>query len=348
MAKKKISRRDFIKQTSMLGVGGIIVPKFIPLISSIPKALATSKVVIVTHPNATTGSTINQAIVQTMTDRAIIKLTGISNLGAAYESLFPGIIDSHVIALKINCLFGTMSTHPQVATTITNGLSQMFSGTYNPNKIIIYDNQDGLIAARGYTIYAGSSGVRCFGTDHSGVGYETSTIPVGSTTSRLSKIITQYAQYLVNVPILKDHSISQISLSMKNHYGTVNNPGSLHGNECNPYIPDVNKAAAIKDKTKLIVLDALFGCYNGGPDHSPNFTYNAIIVSTDPVAIDCIGRDIINEQRGLHGLSQYDPQYIHTAAGVGYSLGNDNPANISVERVDLSLTAVSNWKDYQK
>ncbi|MFB3896078.1 MAG: DUF362 domain-containing protein [bacterium] len=344
MAKKKISRRDFIKQSSLLGVGGLILPNITPVISHLPEAFSTSKVVIVTHPNATSGSTINQSIVQTMTDRAIKELTGITDLGGAYESLFPGIIASNIIALKINCLFGTMSTHPQVANTITNGLTQMFSGTYNSNNIIIYDNQDGLISARGYTINASASGVRCFGTDHSGVGYDTYTIPVGSTTSRLSKIITQFAQYLVNVPIMKDHSMSQISLSMKNHYGTVHNPGSLHANSCNPYIADVNKATAIKDKTKLIVIDALFGCYNGGPDHAPNFTYNGIIVSTDPVAIDCVGRDIINEQRVLHGLTQYDPDYIHT---VGYELGNDNAANINIVKIDLGLASVSNWKDYK-
>ncbi|MCX7918521.1 MAG: DUF362 domain-containing protein [bacterium] len=343
MAHRKISRRKFIKQSSIIGFGSIIIPKFTPLISAIPKALAPSKVVVVTHPEATSGSVINQSVVQMMTDTGIRELTGIAQLGQAWQSLFPGLTASSVIAIKVNCINNLLSTHPQVINTVINGLAQMLNGSFNINNIIIYDRTNSELTAAGYTLNTGSSGVRCFGTNHSGVGYDTSfSIPVGSTTRNLTKIVTQYANYLINAAVLKDHSQGGVTLSLKNHYGSVNNPGTLaHGsppNGCNPDVADISNSTTIRTKTKLIIIDALFGKHTWGPGGSPNITFNGLIFSTDPVAADCVGRDILNTYK----TTPVDANYIHTAAS--YGLGND----IDINRVNINLvpTEVSRWEAY--
>jgi uncharacterized protein (DUF362 family) len=49
-------------------------------------------------------------------------------------------------------------------------------------------------------------------------------------TSHLSKILTRMCTYLVNVPVLKDHGKVGITLSLKNHYGTIDNPMDCHPN----------------------------------------------------------------------------------------------------------------------
>jgi len=59
--------------------------------------------------------------------------------------------------------------------------------------------------------------------------------------------------------VLKDHGTAGVTLSMKNHYGSVDNPGSLHGGQCDPYIPELNNVPDIKDKTRLIVLGWISG-----------------------------------------------------------------------------------------
>jgi uncharacterized protein (DUF362 family) len=356
MAKKKISRRDFIKQTSLLGVGGLIGPKIIPLISSIPKALATSKVVVVRHSGATNGSlsspVIYQNVVQTMTNAAIRELTGYSDLGQAWQSLFSGITTTSGIAIKVNLIYpSVLPTHPQVVNTITNGLGMMFSGTYNVNNIIIYDMYGNTtFTSAGYTINTGGTGVRCFGTPT--VGYDTSfTIPVGSTTSHLSKIITQMTQFIISAAVMKDHSGAGVTLTMKNHFGSVDNPSSLHGvytppTGCDPYVADLNNCNIIKTNSKLFVIDALYGIENGGPTSgSRDFCYNGLIFSLDPVAADCVGRDIINTYRATAGHAAVNSNYIQTAANLG--LGTNNPANINIVHIDNPTpTSVSRWEAY--
>ena len=88
------------------------------------------------------------------------------------------------------------------------------------------------------------TGIRCLATSD-GIGYDESfAIDVGKSRQvYLSSILTKMCTYLINVPVLKDHSIAGVTLSMKNHYGTIDNPGSLHGPtySCNPYIPALNQ-----------------------------------------------------------------------------------------------------------
>jgi hypothetical protein len=87
---------------------------------------------------------------------------------------------------------------------------------------------------------------------------------------------------------------------------------------------------------------------NGGPTSgSRDFCYNGLIFSTDPVAADTVGRNIINQYRALAGHSQLDPTYIHTAAS--YGLGNDNLTNINIVYIDdPTPTSVSRWEAYSE
>ncbi|MFQ6040859.1 MAG: DUF362 domain-containing protein, partial [Candidatus Poribacteria bacterium] len=146
-------------------------------------------------------------------------------------------------------------------------------------------------------------------------------------------------------PVLKEHNISGITLAMKNHYGSIplsdNIPMSLfdiramHANNGNPQIAQLNASPLIKEKTKLIVCDALLGIFNGGPDGHPQWANNQLIVSTDPVATDYHGMLIIDSMRKEKGLSSIAPKarYIDTAAELG--LGINNPHKIDTRMLEL-------------
>jgi hypothetical protein len=131
---------------------------------------------------------------------------------------------------------------------------------------------------------------------------------------------------------------------MKNNYGSVNNPGSLHGGQCNPYIPSLNQqirdVITPNDKQKIFITDALFGCYSGGPGGSPNFNPKMTLMSLDPVAVDYHGQYLINEERTAHSLPVYNAPHITTAAQPPYNLGTtdinlieiNNPSGINESR----------------
>jgi hypothetical protein len=344
-----ISRRDFLK---IIGAGafGIMTKPARPLIQTtrFPQA---SDVVQCYHENATSGGIINESVARVMTDASITTLTGIADVGEAWKSIFPGITENSIIGLKVNCLL-QITTHREFTYLLVNSLTQMeFGGEqFKANNIIIWDNQDNLLQNNGgYTIYDGSDPdtVRCFGTNHPGVGYNYS-LPfnVNGIASYPSHILTTLCDYIIDAAVIKDHSISQITLTLKNNYGSIHNPGALHAFQCNPYIPSLNQQIRDvpdpPDIQKIFIVDALIGCYSGGPGGPPNFYPNMVLMSFDPVAIDTQGQNLINEERALHGLSQYNAPHITTAAQSPYNLGTTDINLIEIINPGVEEHAVEN------
>jgi uncharacterized protein (DUF362 family) len=152
--------------------------------------------------------------------------------------------------------------------------------------------------------------------------------------------IVKAVDYIINVPVLKDHSRSGITFSMKNLYGLVDLPQNLHSTMCSPYIPALYNTqvggAMVKDKIRLIVGDAIVVCKTGGPDKEPTDLVNTIVVGTDPVAMDTWALRKINSLRKAAGGNlpqisfspskndQPDARHVFAASLQQYSLGSTN------------------------
>jgi uncharacterized protein (DUF362 family) len=300
--------------------------------------------VVATSPNLTSGLSVNTTVADQLLNSAIRTLTGKSTDEEAWKSIFPSLAKDDIIGIKINTLF-YLSTHSQVVDAIVKNLVAL---GVPENNIIVWDKSDSDLISSGYNINRGETGVRCFGTN---ADYDNKIYKIGGQSKRLSKILAQTCDHLINVPVLKDHSISGVTLSMKNHYGSVDNPGSLHGNNCDPYIADLNDTDPIKEKTRLIVLDASVGIYNGGPGGGPQFHYNSLILGQDPVALDHHSSEIIDAERKKHGLQPVadigrPAKYIQTAAKLG--LGTMDPAEmqviqLNVKNVDTKTKKPDTW-----
>jgi uncharacterized protein (DUF362 family) len=324
-----LDRRTFLKIASLTGLGGLVFPR--SLLSS-TGPLDPSRVLLIEDSGATSGTTVNAAVTQSMMDCGMMSYTGQYDVGEAWKSLFPEIDATRVIAIKVNCINSSLSTHPEVANAIANGLTQMmFGGTPFPaNNIIIFDRTNWELQSAGYTTNTSTTGIRCFGTNASGVGYSTETYNVNGSTQRLSTIVTELSDYIVNASVLKNHNMAGVTMCLKNHYGTCNSPGSLHGGDCDPYIPALNALAPIRDKQCVNICDALLGIYTGGPSGSPQFAANTLIISQDIVAADYWGREIL-EDNGCTTIP--DAHHIDTAAGAPYNLGTNDPGQMDVEHI---------------
>ncbi len=336
-----------------LGVGamGLIAkPSFSQLLNNFN--FDASDVVQCFDEGATSGSTINEIVVQMMMNESIKALTSIQDVGEAWKSIFPGITENSVISIKINCINRYFATHPPVVNCIVNGLALMdFNGTlFKKNNIIIWDRTNYELTNSGYTIYTGNDPdtVRCFGTNQSGVGYDnTNPLNVNGVTSNPSRIISQLSDFVINAGVLRTHGTAIITHCMKNHYGTIHNPGSLHGGYCNPYIPSLNQqirdVLTPNDKQKIFILDGLFGLYSGGPGGNPNFNPKLIIMSKDTVACDYQGQNVINLERQQHSLQPVNAPHITTAAQPPYNLGTtdinlieiNNPTGIKESKISI-------------
>ena len=312
---------------SLAGAAGLAFPR-----ASISYAASgsSSRVVIAEHDDATTGFSINLKTVQGMVDSGVKWLANKQDVGEAWKALLPNITPSQTVAIKVNCLFPSIPTHPQVVQTVINGLTRMsFDGQVFPeNNIIIYGDRSNNMRSSGYTINTSAAGVRCIGSDSAG--YSADTYDVSGSSQRLSSVVTQMADYIINIPVLKNHGgVAGVSLSLKNHYGTCDGPGRLHGNNGDPYIPALNSLAPIKGKQCVNVCDALVGVRSGGPGGYPQFRANKIILSQDMVATDYWGREILKD-KGCTTLAK--ATHIDTAARI-YRLGTNDPAQMDVVRL---------------
>ena len=324
-----IDRRTFLKIVSITGAAGLIYPQ--RLLSGIAP-MDLSRVVLIDDASATSGTTVDADIAQSMVNCGIMNLAQAFDVGEAWKVLLPGVTAASTVAIKVNCINSSLASHPEVAHAIAGSLSQMdFGGTPFPeNNIIIFDRTNGELTSSGYTINTSATGVRCFGTNQSGVGYTTATYDVNGSSQRLSTIVTDMADYLINLSVLKNHSMAGVTICLKNHYGTCNSPGSLHGNDCDPYIPALNALAPLRDKQVVNLCDALLGIYSGGPGGSPQFAANTLIMGRDIVAVDYQGREIL-AANGCTTLG--DSHHIETAAGAPYNLGTADPAQMDVVTV---------------
>ncbi|MBM3210840.1 DUF362 domain-containing protein [Candidatus Poribacteria bacterium] len=337
--KNQVTRREFLRDVSAIGLGLAVAP----LGFNIKEAQAADnngKIVVATSESLTDGVSVNATVAKMLLDNAIKSFTGVNNLEEAWKSIFPSLTNSDVVGIKINTLF-RLSTHPEVVAAIVQSLTSI---GIPENNIIVWDKSDWDMTDSGYTINRSNAGVRYFGTNGD---YDNKIYTIGGQSKRLSKILTQMCQHIINVPVLKDHSISGVTFSMKNHYGSVDNPGSLHGNSCDPFIAELNNTEPIKEKTRLIIMDASVGVYVGGPDGWPQFQYNSLMLGQDPVALDYNCLQIINDERKKHGIQPVaNAKHIKTAADMG--LGTMDPNKIQVtqlniQAVDSKDKKISTW-----
>jgi uncharacterized protein (DUF362 family) len=206
------------------------------------------------------------------------------------------------------------------------------------NAIVVWDRETEELERAGFHIATDGNGVQCFGTDR--VDYEQELVAYGSVGSRLSKILTQRSNLLINIPVLKDHDGAGVTIALKNMYGVIHNPNKYHPNGCNPYIADLNMLPEIRTRMRLTICDATTAMYDGGPGFKPEHSwhYNGLLVSQDPVALDYTGWQIIERKRAEKGLKTLEgeeraPHYIATAADKEHRLGTNDPKRISTVEV---------------
>ena len=131
--------------------------------------------------------------------------------------------------------------------------------------------------------------------------------------SHLGTLITRRVNKVVLLPVLKDHGSAGITGALKNmSHGLVNNVARSHSaaeaNVCNQFIPEIVSHPIIRQKCVLQILDGIVGVYQGGPfahakDSNWTWEHNALMLATDPVALDRIEWDIIDAKRREMGLA---------------------------------------------
>lgn len=117
---------------------------------------------------------------------------------------------------------------------------------------------------------------------------------------------------LINIPTLKCHtgipSLTTVTIAMKNHFGSIRSPHTHHGREIGEKIAAVNMARVIREKQRLIVVDALYAMYTPGPERGKmKYGINKLLVARDPVATDYVGWGMLNAIARSEMKDQFEP-----------------------------------------
>jgi len=141
---------------------------------------------------------------------------------------------------------------------------------------------------------------------------------------------------LINIRPMRTHHWSGLGTLLKNYIMFVPQPWIYHGNACER-LGVIWQKPQIMGKTRLNILVMLTPLFHGvGPHHfsrSYTWPYGGLIVSTDPVAADATGAQIIQAKRNEHfGKDRpISPRPLHIeAADTKFGLGNSHPDRIEL------------------
>lgn len=171
----------------------------------------------------------------------------------------------------------------------------------------------------------GKAGGRMVSADSQGY-YREVAVPQGK---RLTKAMVHQAlldaDVFINVPVLKNHSSTELTIGMKNLMGVVWDRGQWHRNDLHQCIADF----ASFRKPDLVVVDAYYVMKRNGPrgvSESDVVAMKAQLLSTDCVAADAAAAK-------LFGLEPGEIRHIRLASKM--DLGRMELQNLSINRIKL-------------
>ncbi len=261
-----------------------------------------------------------------------------------------------------------------VAEAIIDGLKQMLGGTFPVENITVFDKLVDQIGSNGHAYSAALGMARQgylpslnpqttpYNTSGPGlynamlVNYWDSTIIAGMPTftagsQQVRQVVfppIENSDFWINIGIPKDHSTAGYTAMMKNCFGCTNNCQGSHST-IHDSLPDFYTKLTAITPCILNVLDALAGIWDGGPSYGTPFYPNIIACSTDPLALEYYGLELLNQARtaddnysaiGITAGKNADRHanaYFLTLAQdtTKYNLGNFNAGN----RISTDLSA---------
>lgn len=268
-----------------------------------------------------------------MVNRAVIELSGRPDLAQAWRAF---VHPSDRVAIKVNGLgLRNMASNKEVVEAIAEGL---VAAGVPATQITVYDQWDSFMAATRVNVRGLPAGARVL--CHNGTRLSPQTrVDSGSTQYALPLL---EATAVIGVPLIKDHSLCGFTGALKNMtHGSIRNPEAFHRHLCSPQIAELYAHDAIKSRVRLHIMDAFKAVYHGGPRDNPEHrvAYEAVFASTDPVALDRVGSDIVDELRRQNHMTTLaqrglPPRYIEAAEGLG--LGVADRTRIEVRAVNLT------------
>ncbi len=290
--------------------------------------IAAARLIRARHQQAWQGSTLNPAALRQMLDASVAQLTGLDDSNEAWKSLFK---PHERVAIKVNSIVHGC-THPALAQVVAECLQD---AGLPAGQITFYDRSTSELSQSGFPVSSRGTGVRCVGND----GQYGDSWEVGNVHVRFCQALLE-ADALINIPILKAFSVGGLSFVQKNHYGSIDSPGLLHPPNFTTGLTVLNSLDPVRSKTRLIIGDVLSQeTRQDWTNYAVVGGHEALLVGTDPVAMDALGLQMALETlepMGLNLASVTSQAEAWLQAGADLGLGVCDLAQVKIEEMGLS------------
>lgn len=309
---------------------------------------------------------VEASTVREMLARGMRELTGQATERDAWSHFFSV---SDIVGIKVNCSGapGIMST-PEIVAGIVDNLVAV---GIPPPQIYIYERFLDQLLSVHYDAYV-PAGVHIDAIETprgSILGYDPKTyvevdfFGEDDTRSNMIRLVTERFTKIINVPNMKDHGAAGVTGCLKNiAYGNFSNVARSHYHEKTNTLSFIGTLASrepLRSRTVLQIMDGLRGIWHGGPfskSRKFHFYPKQILFGTDPVAMDRLLLDVIEEKRkSENAASVWDRSAIHIKGGrdldpnfnpfirepghIEYAsklgLGEYDPGQIRIKKIEL-------------
>lgn len=259
------------------------------------------------------GREINGEVVREMMERGMRALTGDAKTIDSWRRFFA---PDDVVGIKVNAggRPWVVSSHEIVAETIRN----LMEVGVKPQQIYIYERFQNQLDEVNYAPRV-PKGVNIFAAERANqqidnrnydpkVYVEADFFGEDNTRSNMIRLLSQKVTKIINIPNMKDHGATGVTGCLKNiAYGSFSNVARTHHRGVSHTLSFVGTLASVeplRSRTALQIMDGLRGVWHAGP-FAPTLKYvffpRTIMFGTDPVAIDRLLIDIIDEERKRRG-----------------------------------------------
>jgi len=278
----------------------------------------------------TETSAANDEVVREMLARGMRKLTGAADNAGAWRRFFE---PKDVVGIKVNC-----GGHPWCVSDhglVAEVIRQLMAVGVPAENVYIYERFQNQMDNVDYAPHV-PAGVKIVAAESANrrsdnAGYDPATYVEGDlfgeedTRSNMMRLVSEKLTKIINIPNVKDHGATGATGCLKNiAYGSFSNVARTHYNgvsHTKTFVGTLASVEPLRSRTVLQIMDGLRGVWHGGPFARTRrylFYPKTLFFGTDPVAIDRLLLDIIDDKRKQMGaISIYDrsPQYLKVDDG---------------------------------
>ena len=332
--ERELAPRDHVGRRAFLGSAAA---RFLPPAGFSPFS-APGKVVKVAKADSLQANKLypKPEAAKEMLTKALTELTGKADLVAAIQQF---VHKDDIVVVKVNGIAQSqMTTNKELVLPFVEA---MIEGGVKPENVTLLEQYPGFFNATRITPQNVPKGVKIATHSNKDATMDDRLIPGTGTKTKFVRVLTE-ATAAINFALIKDHSICGYTGALKNMtHGCSINPHDFHVHHASPQIALMYAQDVIKSRVRLCIADGFKVMADGGPLYKrPEFVkpHEAVYASTDPVAIDAIGWEIVEKLRAelkLKSLtdSGREPAYIKAAADLG--LGIAERSKIQLKEVTV-------------